>query len=256
MSAKKMVGSARQLLVVVFALALTLISACGTLDVAVEESATDQGTPPWTSRPAAETPVTQSPEGEGVFTSAVAWYGTVHSIPGSTAAEADYLKLWHLAIWPKFGRAVGLAGIDPAVNAEIDRLRDQDIKATFWGDLACNVADYGDCQLRVERISPSDGGPQFEADRVEGWTGRVGRLPLQPGSRDELLYFVLDGPVIVLYGIAGDDPAIQAELARLAGQESQTEGGGNIRIWGELTSRVQPVTGTRIDVERLQILPS
>ena len=137
---------------------------------------------------------------------------------------------------------------------EILYLSDQDITATFWGDLTCNVADYGNCQLLVERISAGDGGPQVDPDRVEGWQGHIGRLPVQPGSQNDLLYFVLDGPIPVLYGLGGVDSETQSELDRLAGLESQPEGGATIRIWGLLRDKAQAVTGTRIDVERLEIL--
>ena len=253
MVVRKWFAMTKQVLVVVLVMIAALTSACGTLDVGIEEPVA-ASLPPATS--IADPVATTMDKVDSGPVPVVAWYGTIHSIPGSTADEADYLKPWHLAIWPKFGQAVGVNGIDPAVNAEIDRLRDQDIQATFWGELTCNTADYGACQLRVERISPNDGGPQYEADRVEGWQGRVGRLPAQPGSQDELLYFVSDGPVIALYGVASSDPAIQAELERLAGTATQTGGGGAIRIWGDLNSKAQPVTGTRIDVERLQVIPS
>ena len=248
MAVKMRFATARQILVASFFLALLLTSACGTLDVSVEESVADQGAldvVPTVSGAPTRTPGASEP--------AVAWYGSVHSVPGSGMGD-DYLKLWHMAIWPKFGRAVGLAGADPAIDAEIERLRDQDIKATFWGDLTCNVADYGGCQLLVRRISADDGGPQYEPDRVEGWTGRIGRLPVQPGSQNALLYFILDGPVPVLYGIGGDDPALQAELEHLAGEDLQSEGGDTVRIWGELRHKAQPVTGTVIEVERLEVL--
>jgi hypothetical protein len=255
MLVKELFAPPRHLLVTgLLLLALLFITACGTLDVGIEE--TDATLPPpATSLTAPQTTPTAG-QGRGESFPAIAWYGTVHSVPGSTVDEADYLKPWQLAIWPKFGRAVGLAGIDPAVNAEIDRLRDQDIKATFWGDLFCNVADYGACQLLVERISPNDGGPQYEADKVEGWQGRIGRLPAQPGDQADLLYFILDGPVIALYGVASDDPTIQSELERLAGETLEPEGGGDIRIWGELNSKAQPVTGTRINVDRLELISS
>ncbi len=246
--------------IICFLLALSFISACGTLDVSVDESVADQDAPAEVVTRASEpnhTPMAPPGTRDLADTSpadtipAVAWYGSIHSIPGGQEGD-DYLKPWHLAIWPKFGPAVGLTGFDPAVTAEIERLRDRDTKATFWGNLTCNVADYGACQLLVERISADDGGPQYETDRVEGWTGQVGRLPVQPGSQNELLYFVLDGPLTVLYGIVSDDPAIQAELERLAGEALEPEGGGNVRIWGELDHKAQPVTGTIIRVERLE----
>lgn len=244
--------AARQVLAAGLFLTLLLSSACGTLDVSVEESVTGQGTP-GSSSLATGAPISPPTETPGAGEPAVAWYGTIHSVPGDQAGD-DYLKLWHLAIWPKFGWAVGLAGADPATDAEIERLRDKDIKATFWGDLTCNVADYGGCRLLVTRISADDGGPQYGPDRVESWTGRIGRLPVQPGSQNDLLYFVLDGPVIALYGIDSEDPALQAELQRLSGEALEPEGGGAVRIWGELRPKAQPVTGTVIEVERFEIV--
>jgi len=67
-----------------------------------------------------------------------------------------------------------------------------------------------------------------------------------------MLYFVLDGRLVALYGITSDDSEIQAELERLAEETIQPEGGGDIRIWGELVSKAQPVTGTVIKVQHLE----
>jgi len=254
MTAENSLTISRQILATGFVmLALALSVACGTLNIEVEdgEPGLAELPPMAESSPLAATESANKATGETF--PAVAWYGSVHTVPGSTVGD-DYFKPWHLAIWPKFGPAVGLIGIDPAINAEIDRLRDQDIKATFWGEVTCGVADYGACRLLVTRLSADDGGPQYEADKVENWQGSVGRLPGQPGSQNEMLYFVLDGPVIALYGIASDDPAIQAELERLAEETIQLEGGGDLRIWGKLNNKIQPVTGTRIDVTRLEMI--
>ena len=69
-------------------------------------------------------------------------------------------------------------------------------------------------------------------------------LPSHPDhQRDEI---ILPGEVPVLYGIASTYPAIQAELERLQNTETV------VRIWGELRSRVQPVSGTMIDVDRFE----
>jgi hypothetical protein len=174
-----------------------------------------------------------------------AWYGTIHTVPGSEPSH-DYFKPWHLNIWPKYGPAVGLTGGDPSIDAEIDRIRDTDVKATVWGRLTCGVADYGACQLIVTRLTANDGGPLFTPDPVEGWEGTIGDIPVQPGSQENSLHFVLPGGVPALYGISSEDPAIQAELERLAGSST------TIRIWGELLSRTQPLTGSLIDVKRLE----
>ncbi len=163
-------------------------------------------------------------------------------------AVADYLKPWHLNIWPKFGPAVGIIGGDLAIDSEIERLRDTDTKATFWGQLSCGASTYGPCQLLVTRLSADDGGPQYAPDQIDGWEGTVGRLPAQPGSQNDALYFVLAGQIPALYGIASADPGIQAVLEQLSGTES------TVRIWGELNSKARPVTGTLIDVKRLELI--
>ena len=235
-----------------FLLNMLVITACGTLEFSLEEP-TAIAELPITPTTLNETPELTSAstanllenEGDGKINQAVGWYGTIHSV-SSADPNYDYLKLWHLDLWPKFGRAVGIAGTDPAVEAEIARIRDMDIKAAFWGTFNCGVGDYGDCQLRVSRISANDGGPNHPPEQIESWDGIVGRLPVQPGSQNNRLYFVLAGEVPVLYGISSSDPAIQEELERLP------EAGSTVRIWGELSSNVQPVIGTLIDVTRLE----
>lgn len=222
-------------------LAAASLTACGTFTVRIEEPGKPTAA---ASGPFQETaaPETRQP----TTTEAVGWYGSIHSVPGAEP-EDDFFKPWHLALWPKFGRAVGIAGADPALNAEIDRLRDRDTKAVLWGNLTCGVSDYGTCQLMVTRLSADDGGPMVSPEPVAGWEGTVGFLPQQPDSQNDLLYFVLAGKIPILYGIASPDTTIQAELERLAGTDQE------IRIWGTLQSKAQPTTGTRVDVTRLEI---
>ena len=242
------------LLFVCFLVILLIMTACGTLEVVRVEPAVTPISPANTAISTDQAVASLIPTAnlievldESETIPAIAWYGTVHS---EAAGEpvVDYFKPWHLDIWPKFGPAVGISGSDAAINAEIDRLRGTDTKATFWGRFACGVGDYGGCQLLVSRLSANDGGPVSAPDPVEGWEGIVGRLLVQPGSQDERLYFVLNSEIPVLYGIASADPSVQAELERLK------ETGSTIRIWGEVRSKAQPVTGTLIDVERLKMV--
>ena len=232
------------------------LTACGTLQVDVGQTTATPGTPsPQVTPTAHQAPVTVEAatpydgSGQGTPREAIAWYGQIHSVPGGDPRN-DYLKPWHLNIWPKFGRAVGVAGADPAIDAEIDRIRDRDIRATFWGGLTCGVGDYGACQLLVTRISANDGGPAYDPEPVEGWEGTLGALPGPPGSQETVRYFVLAGEIPVLYGITSAVPSIQAELERL--QDTGTV----VRIWGELRSKAQPVTSTVIDVDRLGVVPA
>jgi len=248
---------ARLLRVLVFAFLLVgsiCVSACGTLNVDVEEPAAMVDTTrssiyatvsPETRTDARATAAQDNPQRAPL--EIVAWHGTVHTVPGSEPGH-DYFKPWHLNIWPKYGPAVGITGIDPSIDAEIDRIRDTDVKATLWGWLTCGVGDYGACQLMVTRLTANDGGPIFTPDQVEGWEGIIGVLPVQPGSQDKSLYFVLPGEVPALYGISSEDPALQLELERLTDSEK------SVRIWGELKSRAQPVTGTLIEVNRLEVV--
>jgi hypothetical protein len=232
---------------------LLTLSGCGTIQVAVEETATAGTLPvvsPTTQAPQPTTvPTAPSPASTGQRTpiEVVAWYGQIHSVSGADP-HYDYLKLWHLSIWNKYGRAVGVVGDNPAIEAEIDRVRDRDTRVTVWGTLACGVGDFGACQLRVTRFSANDGGPTFNPQPVEGWEGTIGWLPGPPGGQAGVHYFVLAGEVPVLYGLSGAEPSLQGELERLQ------DTGTIVRIWGELRSRVQPVTGTLIEVERLEIV--
>ena len=234
--------------------ALLAITACGTLNVAVEDTIATPGTalnvtaPTERQQPTlVETPATVGVGPQNGMIEVIAWYGELHSVSGADP-HYDYLKLWHLGTWHKFGRAVGIVGANPAIDAEIDRIRDRDVRATFWGTLVCGVGDYGACQLRVTRLSANDGGPTFDPEPVAGWAGTIGWLPGPPGSQESVQYFGLAGEIPVLYGITSSEPSVQEQLDDL--QHTETV----VRIWGELRSRVQPVTGTQIDIDRLEIL--
>lgn len=238
----RMMRDLRHLFWALLVLPVVSLTACGTFTVRIEQP----GEPTVAaSGPFQETatPETRQP----TEIEAVGWYGSIHSVSGAEP-DNDFFKPWHLSLWPKFGRAVGVAGADPALNAEIDRLRDRDTKAVLWGSLTCGVSDYGTCQLMVTRLSADDGGPMVSPEPVTGWEGTVGFLPQQPGSQNDLLYFVLTGKIPILYGIASPDATIQAELEQLAGTNQE------IYIWGTLQPKAQPTTGTRIDVTRLEII--
>lgn len=232
---------------------LLAVTACGTLQVAVDETVAPvtplpEVTPTQRAMPTlVETTTPPKSDQQGNPQKVVAWYGQIHSVSGADP-QYDYLKLWHLNIFFKYGRAVGIVGANPAIDAEIDRIRDRDVRVTVWGTLVCGVGDYGACQLRVARFSANDGGPTFDPEPVEGWQGTIGWLPGPPGSQQGVHLFVLSGEFPVLYGITSANLSLQKQLGDL--QDTETV----VRIWGELHSRVQPVTGTLIDIDRLETL--
>ena len=232
---------------------LCSLAACGLVEVAWEEptavavalaTATDPLTSPPPTPPAT---TTENPDGTAQPQRAVAWYGQVRTLP-DTAAGDDYLKLWHLAIWPKFGRAIGLVGADATLEAEIRRLRDRDVSAHFWGTVVCGVDDYGGCHLRVTRVAADDGSAGFAAEAVEDWEGVIVSLPAQPGSANRALAFARSGYVIALYGVGSDLPALRAELQRLADSNS------TVKVWGQVGPRdvAQPATGALLEVTQLE----
>jgi len=57
---------------------------------------------------------------------------------------------------------------------------------------------------------------------------------------------MFEGEMITLYGIGSENPSIQTEL------NSAADSGITIRIWGDLDNKAQRVTGTVIDVNRLE----
>jgi hypothetical protein len=167
----------------------------------------------------------------------VAWMGHVVSLPAGGQFD-DYL-----ALEPEGSGGVGLAGADNTVDAQIQRLRDSDTYAHFWGTLNCPAIDYGGCQLVVTRLREDRPGPGFSPDRVEGWEGTLASLP--PGSQFDD-HFRLAGNFGAGYGIDSTDPAIAGELTALR------DTGTVVRIWGEVVCPAIDTYGTSISVSSME----
>jgi hypothetical protein len=174
----------------------------------------------------------------------VCWYGRVVSLPEGAQFD-DYL-----ALQPEGAGEIGVEGANTEIEAAIKGLRDKEEPwnyAHFWGTLACDVLDYGGCQLLVTRLRPEGPeGPFFDPDPVEGWEGTiVSNLP--DAQFDD--YFVVAGGFPVGYGIDSTDPELASHLESL--RDTQT----TIRIWGQVTCPAIDSFGTHIAATRIEIEP-
>ena len=167
----------------------------------------------------------------------VAWGGFVKGQP--EGAQFDDC----LTLEPEGAGEVGLVGIDSAVDAQIQALRDSGAYAHFWGTMHCPAIDCGGCQLVVERLREDRPGPFSDPDPVEGWEGTIVSLP-EGAEFDDYLLLAGDHPVG--FGIEGADAGIAAEL------ESLRDTGTEVRIWGQVEAGVPDAFGAHILVTRLE----
>lgn len=106
-----------------------------------------------------------------------AWEGTIVSNPPGSQFD-DYFVLAG-----DFAVGYGIGSIDPAVEAQLEGLRDTGITARVWGQLRAGVPDGFGSQIEVTRLEvqePSEP-PDLTGEPVEGWAGTIVKLP--PGSQ-------------------------------------------------------------------------
>ena len=115
------------------------------------------------------------------------------------------------------------------------------------GSVACEVPDYGGCQLLASEVRFG----QFVTDPypVEGWQGQVvcshfnSRPDYQCGNA-----FNLAGDFPVWYGLWSPDTQIQSQLEGLRDTDQA------VQVWGEIVAGVPDVNGTQIRVSRIATL--
>jgi hypothetical protein len=186
-------------------------------------------------------PLTVSSEVSGLPTAsaAIAWYGHIASLPEGSSYDDKVI------LSPAGTGEFGIQGYTPALEAEIDALRDTSGPNEYihlWGVLYCNVDDYNTCQLNVERIEYGD---QYTDGYggVDNWVGTI-----KTTTFNGALSYVLEMAegVPVWYGIAAnEDDIIQSQIESLSDSETI------VSVWGDLLVGVPDVNGTRIEVSRL-----
>jgi hypothetical protein len=174
----------------------------------------------------------------------VCWYGRVVGLPEGAQFD-DYL-----ALQPEGAGEIGVEGAKAEIEAQIEALRDKAEPwnyAHFWGTLACDLLDYGGCQLLVTRLRPEGPeGPFFDPDPVEGWEGTIISNPPDAQFDD---YFVLAGDLPVGFGIDSSDPEVAGQL------ETVRDTATTIHVWGEVTCPAIDSFGTHVVATRIEIEP-
>lgn len=176
----------------------------------------------------------------------IGWAGYVIGLPAGSEFDDK------VDIWADDAGELGIKGADEATEARIISLRDTQQEAHFWGRLTCNVADFNDCQLLVERmvITGVDAFPS--ADAVDGWTGTIVGNP--PGAQFND-YFLLadDGPIHYKYGIESAFSSSDGELGLADQIAALRNSGKTIHIWGELVCGAIDVGGCQIAVRKIDV---
>ena len=168
------------------------------------------------------------------------WLGRVVSL----APEAQFDD--YLVLSPDGTGEFGLTGATAEIEAEIIELRDKTAPghlAHFWGNLDCQVPDYNGCQLVVDRLRY--GASATDLEPVEGWVGTLSTSTFNGGKS---YVFILQGDYPVWHSLHSTDPEVLAEVERLVNT------GAILQVWGTFNTGVPDVNGTRIQVERLEII--
>jgi hypothetical protein len=113
----------------------------------------------------------------------------------------------------------------------------------LWGTLSCNVEDYNNCQLVVDKLQY---GAAYSEGSAEGWVGTIKSSTFNSG----LSYvFELSGDYPMWYSIyASQDEALQAQI------EGLRDTGAVVKVSGKLMVGIPDVNGVRIEVSRLEVI--
>ncbi|MBN2556167.1 MAG: DUF333 domain-containing protein [Anaerolineales bacterium] len=169
------------------------------------------------------------------------WLGSVRTVTEDPTYDDALL------FFPEGVGEVGLTGIDGIIEAEIAALRDAEPPgkyAHFWGTLTCENQDFGGCQLVVTRIRV--GATETSGERVEGWVGTIVSGEFNGGASS---VFIISGDYPMPFSIHTNDSALLDQI------EGVRDTGTRIQVWGELMTGIPDVNGSRIQAERIQLLP-
>jgi len=178
---------------------------------------------------------------------AIALYGKVVSLTPGMQFD-DYLQLA-----PDGSPGIGLEGITPQIEAQIVALRDKQPPghyAHFWGTLICPAIDYGECQLRVSRVSVAGPGMFSEPIVVDDWEGTIHTGITEPGTGGDD-YFLLAAPIPIQYGIVSaigvsGERDLEPQLVALR------DTGTPVHIWGTLVVGIPDWNVTQIEITRIE----
>ena len=172
------------------------------------------------------------------------WWGVIKSTePG--AQYDDYFERQDLGGIIYFG----IDSMDPAVQAQIEALRDSGKIVNLYGTLLSNEPDYNGSQIQVDRIEEQGSGgymPPGTSEEIADWRGVI--KSTAPGSQYNDYFELWTNGQIIYFGIDSMDPAVQAQI------EALRNSGKIVHLYGTLFSNVPDYNGSQIQVDRVEIL--
>jgi hypothetical protein len=183
---------------------------------------------------------TETPSAHPSAVAVIAWLGHIASLPeGSQFDDMVVLS-------PEGTGEFGLMGTTPELEAEIHTLRDAQGPNEFahlWGTLNCNVEDYNQCQLVVDKMQY---GANFSEENFKNWRGTIKSHTFNGGDSS---VFELPGDFPMWYSIrASQDPEMQTKI------ENVRDTGAIVEVSGKLLVGIPDVNGTRIEPGYLEVI--
>jgi putative hemolysin len=171
------------------------------------------------------------------------WWGVIKSTePG--AQYEDYFERQDLGQIIYFG----IDSMDPAVQAQIEALRDSGKIVNLYGTLLSNVPDYNGSQIQVDRIEEQASGgymPPGTSEEIADWWGVI--KSTEPGAQYDDYFERQDLGQIIYFGIDSMDPVVEAQIIALRNS------GKTVHLYGTLFSNVPDYNGSQVQVDRIEV---
>jgi hypothetical protein len=171
------------------------------------------------------------------------WWGVIKSTePG--AQYDDYFERQDLGGIIYFG----IDSMDPAVQAQIEALRDSGKIVNLYGTLLSNEPDYNGSQIQVDRIEEQGSGgymPPGTEEEIADWRGVI--KSTEPGAQYDDFFELWTNGQIIYFGIDSMDPAVQAQI------EALRNSGKIVHLYGTLFSNVPDYNGSQVQVDRIEV---
>jgi hypothetical protein len=171
------------------------------------------------------------------------WWGVIKSTePG--AQYDDYFERQDLGQIIYFG----IDSMDPAVQAQIEALRDSGKIVNLYGTLLSNVPDYNGSQIQVDRIEEQASGgymPPGTSEEITDWWGVI--KSTEPGAQYDDYFERQDLGQIIYFGIDSMDPAVKSQI------EAFRDSGKIVNLYGTLLSNVPDYNGSQVQVDRIEV---
>jgi putative hemolysin len=202
-----------------------VVEATSTVSGGTEEQASGGYMPPGTSEEIAD------------------WWGIIKSTqPG--AQFDDYFERQDTGQVIYFG----IDSMDPAVQSQIEALRDSGKIVHLYGTLLSNVPDYNGSQIQVERIEEQASGgymPPGTTEAIANWWGII--KSTDSGAQYDDYFERQDFGQIIYFGIDSMDQAVKSQI------EAVRDSGRIVHLYGTLVSNVPDYNGSQILVDRIEV---